>query len=200
MRRACRPSGPSPHPSRPRAMASELSTVPRMAKKHRIRKSPTVLRVRREASSCIAPGRGRPFFRRRAQGSTEALDFFRIRCFAIRGASVRLQAAWEVVRRGVRSLGRDVFSGGHAPGVRSGRLLGREEHACRHPELADIRSPSWARASESKDLAQRARIRRRLRSPLPLGDAALVCRLVGLGRRDGGSRGFHGMMDPMERA
>ena len=37
-----------------------------------------------------------------------ALDF-RIRCFfAIRGASVRLQAAWEVVRRGVRSLGRDV--------------------------------------------------------------------------------------------
>ena len=67
-----------------------------------------MLRVRREASSCIAPGRGRPFFRRRAQGSTEALDFFRIRCFAIRGASVRLQAAWEVVRRGVRSLGRDV--------------------------------------------------------------------------------------------
>ncbi|MFR5195652.1 MAG: pyruvate kinase, partial [Eggerthella lenta] len=92
------------------------------------------------------------------------------------------------------------FSGGHAPGVRSGRLLGREEHACRHPELADLRSPSWARASESKDLAQRARIRRRLRSPLPLGDAALVCRLVGLGWRDGGSRGFHGMMDPMERA
>lgn len=191
MRRACRPSGPSPHPSRPRAMASELPTAPRMAKKHRIRKSPTVLRVRREASSCIAPGRGRLFFRRRAQGPTEALDFFRIRCFfAIRGASVRLQAAWEVVRRGVRSLGRDVFSGGHAQGVRSGRLLGREEHACRYSELADIRSPSWARASESKDLAQRARIRRRLRSPLPLGDAALVCRLVGLGRRDGGLAGI----------
>lgn len=68
-----------------------------------------MLRVRREASSCIAPGRGRFFFRRRAQGPTEALDFFRIRCFfAIREASVRLQAAWEVVRRGVRSLGRDV--------------------------------------------------------------------------------------------
>ena len=80
-----------------------------MAKKHRIRKSPTVLRVRREASSCIAPVRGRLFFRRRAQGLIGALDFFRIRCFfAIRGASVRLQAAWEVVRRGVRSLGRDV--------------------------------------------------------------------------------------------
>ncbi len=32
MRRACRPSGPSPHPSRPRAMASELPTAPRWRK------------------------------------------------------------------------------------------------------------------------------------------------------------------------
>ena len=175
MRRACRPSGPSPHPSRPRAMASELSTVPRMAKKHRIRKSPTVLRVRREASSCIAPGRGRPSFaaarrvppRRSISSEFDASPSGEPPCVCklLGRSSDGACDPW----------GRDVFSGGHAPGVRSGRLLGREEHACRHPELADIRSPSWARASESKDLAQRARIRRRLRSPLRLGDPALVC-------------------------
>ena len=133
-RRACRPGG-CPHPSRPRAMAQasdgssdpakSINSVPDGA----AGSSTALLYHSVRWASLLSPPRA-GVSSGRSISSNSML-------FRHQGASGRLQAAWEVVRQGVRSQGETFLGEVMRRACALDVCSGKEEHACRRHQVSE---------------------------------------------------------------